>query len=172
MKKVLFLAVALLFILQTVAFAETKIGAISMQSILINSAYGKAMNARMKAKFEPMQKDIEKEALAIQKLESELKNQDLALKLEAKQDKQREYRRKVRDHQDSVMAFRQKVQQEQQKQQQPVLQKILKVINEYGKAHGYSMIVEMSNVALYVDSAVDLTDKIIAELDKLKKAEK
>lgn len=172
MKKVLFLAVVSLFMMQAVAFADTKVGAVSMQAILVNCDYGKAMDARMKAKFEPMQKDLEKDATAIKKLESELKNQDLALKLEAKQDKQREFRRKVRDHQDSVTAFRQKLQAETQKLQQPILQKIIKVVNEYGKANGYSLIFEMSNVALFVADGVDITDKIVGELNKLKKAGK
>ncbi|QJB57585.1 OmpH family outer membrane protein [Pseudodesulfovibrio sp. zrk46] len=172
MKKVLFLAVVLLLCMQTVAFAESKIGAVSMQGVLVNCDYGKAMEARMKAKFEPLQKELEKEAAAIQKLESELKNQDLALKLEAKQDKQREYRRKVRDHQDSAVAFRQKLQAETQKLQQPILEKIIKVINEYGKANGYSMILEMRGVTLFVSDAVDITNNVVDELNKLKKAGK
>jgi len=172
MKKVLFLTVVLLLSLQAAALAESKVGAVSMQAILIKCDYGKAMDSRLKAKFEPMQKDLEKDATAIKKLEAELKNQDLALKLEAKQDKQREFRRKVRDHQDSVAAFRQKLQGETQKLQQPILQKIIKVVNEYGKANGYSVILEMSNVALFVAGGVDITDKIVDELNKLKKAGK
>lgn len=172
MKKVLFLAAAFVLIFQVAAFAESKVGAISVQRILITCDYGKALEAKMKAKFEPMKKDLDKEAVEIQKLESELKNQDLALKLEAKQDKQREFRRKMRDYQDSVSAFQQKLQVESQKGRQPIIEKILKVTNEYGNANGYSMIVEMNGVTLFVAESVDLTDQIVAELNKLKKAGK
>lgn len=172
MKKVLFLTVALFLAFQTIAFAESKVGAISVQAILMNCDYGKALAAKMKSKFEPMEKELEREAGEIKQLESEMKNQDLALKLEAKQDKQREYRRKVRDHQDSVAAYRQKAQMESQKGQQPILQKIVKVTNEYGKVNGYDMIVEMNGVAIFVAEGVDITDKIIEELNKLKKAGK
>lgn len=172
MKRVLFLTAAFVLAFQVAAFAEAKVGALSVQSVLVNCDYGKALSAKMKAKFEPLQKELERDAAEIQKLESELKNQDLALKLEAKQDKQREFRRKVRDHQDSVAAFRQKFQVESQKGQQPILEKIVKVANEYGKANGFSMIVEMNGVVLYVADGVDITDNIIAELNKLKKAGK
>lgn len=172
MKKVMFFAAVFVLAFQVVAFAQGKVGAVSVESVLVNCEYGKALSAKMKAKFEPMQKDLEREAGEIRDLEAELKNQDLALKLEAKQDKQREFRRKVRDHQDSVAAFRQKFQVESQKGQQPILEKIIKVINEYGKANGFDLIVEMKGVALYVGETVDLSDKIIAELDKLKKAGK
>ena len=172
MKKVLFFAAVFVFVMQVSAFAETKTGVVSIQAVLLNCDYGKAMAAKMKAQFEPLQSQLEKEAAEIQKLENELKNQDLALKLDAKQEKQREYRRKVRDHQDSVAAFRQKFQTESQQGQQPILEKIVKVAHEYGKANGYTMIIEMSNVVIYVADGVDITDQIIAELNKLKKAGK
>jgi len=172
MKKILFLAAVFVLAFQVAAFAESKVGAFSVQASLLRCDYGKALTAKMKAKFEPMQKELERDAAAIQKLEAELKNQDLALKLEAKQDKQREYRRKVRDHQDSVAAFRQKFQMESQQGQQPIIEKIVKVANEYGKANGYAIIVEMQNVILYVADSADITDEIIAELNKLKKAGK
>lgn len=172
MKKVLFLASVLTLLLQVPAFAETKIGFISVQAILSKCDYGKASSARLKAKFEPMKKEIERETAEIKKLESELKNQDLALKLEAKQDKQREYRRKVRDQQDSVAAFRQRLQVETQKEQQPIVKKIVKVANDYGMANGYSAIVEMGGVSIFVDEKVDLTDVLIEEMNKLKKAGK
>lgn len=172
MKKVLFLAAILTLMLQVPAFAESKIGFISVQAILAKCDYGKASAARLKAKFEPLRKEIERETQEIKKLESELKNQDLALKLEAKQDKQREYRRKVRDQQDSVAAYRQKIQIETQKEQQPILERIVEVANKFGKANGYSAILEMSGVSIYVAEKVDLTEVMINELNKLKKAGK
>ncbi len=90
---------------------------------MLQCDYGKAVAAKLKAKFTPMEKDLKKDGEAIKKLEAELKNQDLALKLEAKQDKQREFRRLARDYQDSVAAYRQKRQMEQQKLGQPIVEK-------------------------------------------------
>lgn len=172
MKKVLFLAAAFVLIFQVAAFAESKIGVFRMQAVMIKCDYGLDAAAKMKAKFEPMEKELEKSAQEIQKLEAELKNQDLALKLEAKQDKQREYRRKMRDHQDSVVAYRQKRQAETQAVQQPIVAKIVEAADVFGKANGYSVIIEMTSGVVYFADGMDITDKLIAEVNKLKKAGK
>ncbi|WP_319467133.1 OmpH family outer membrane protein [uncultured Pseudodesulfovibrio sp.] len=173
MKKVMFLAIAFVLVFQVSAFAESKIGVFNMQAVMLQCDYGKAVAAKLKAKFTPMEKDLKKDGEAIKKLEAELKNQDLALKLEAKQDKQREFRRLARDYQDSVAAYRQKRQMEQQKLGQPIVEKIVKVMSEYGKANGYTVIFEMAASGVsYVGDGIDITKPLIAELNKLKKAGK
>ena len=172
MKKVLFLVLVFSLAFQASAFAETKIGVVSLQRIVKTCDYGKEVATKLKAKFEPLQNDIEREAEEIRQLESEIKNQDLALKLEAQQDRQRDFRRKVRDHQDSVAAYRQKLQSETQKLQKPIIEKVSVVLGEYGKKNGYSLILEGTNIAVYVGEKIDLTDAIIAELNKMKKARK
>lgn len=172
MKKILFLTAVFVLTFSVAAFAESKIGVFSMQAVVAKCDYGKAMQAKLKAKFEPMQKDLQRSGEAIKKLEDELKNQDMALKLEAKQDKAREYRRMVRDQQDSVAAFRQKYQAEVQKLRGPMNERVMRVVHEYGKANGYTIIMEMAVSVAYIADGVDLTDAIVAELNKLKKAGK
>ena len=95
------------------------------------------------------------------------------MKLDVKQDKQREYRRKIRDLQDSYASFQQKQQIDQQKLLLPVKQKIGMTVAEYAKANGYTIVFE-ANVAgvAYLAEGVDISDEIIAELNKQKKAGK
>lgn len=173
MKRIILFAIAFVFLFQAGAMAESKIGVFNMRTILTDCDYGKSIAAQLKAKFEPMEKDLEREGESIQKLEDELKTQDMALKLEAKQDKQREYRRKARDYQDSVVAYRQKRQTEEQRLVQPVVVKVVKVMTEYGKKNNFTMILEMSTGGVsYVGDGVDITQNLIDELNKLKKTEK
>ncbi|MBU4244798.1 MAG: OmpH family outer membrane protein, partial [Proteobacteria bacterium] len=140
---------------------------------MVNCDYGKAVAAKLKAQFEPMEKNLEKEAQEIQKLEESLRNQDLALKLDAKQDKQREFRRITRDYQDSVAAYRQKRQVTQQELGQPVIEKIVKVMAEYAKVNKYTVIFELGSSGVsYVAEGIDITDNLVEELNKLKKAGK
>ncbi len=173
MKRVLLLAICFVFLFQVSAFAETKIGVFHSQKVLAECDYGKAVAAKLKAKYEPLAQEIQKEGNAVKKLEAELKQQDLALKLDVKQDKQREYRRKIRDLQDSYASFQQKQQIDQQKLLLPVKQKIGMTVAEYAKANGYTIVFE-ANVAgvAYLSEGVDISDKIIAELNKQKKAGK
>lgn len=173
MKRIVFLTVAFVLLFQAAAYAESKIGVFNMPVVMNKCDYGKAVTAKLKAKFEPMEKDLQRDADAIQKLESELKNQDLALKLEAKQDKQREYRRLARDYQDSVAAYRQKRQMEQQKLGQPVVQKIIEVMTQYGNENNFTIILEMSSSGVsYMAEGIDITDKLVEALNKAKKAGK
>jgi outer membrane protein len=173
MKKILLLSVCFVFLLQISAFAETKIGVFQSQKVLAECDYGKAVAARLKSKYEPLAKEIQKEGDVVKKLEEELSQQNLALKLEAKQDKQREYRRKMRDLQDSYAAFQQKQQVDQQKLLSPIKQKIGVTVAEYAKANGYTIVFE-ANVAgvAYLAEGIDISDAVIAELNKKKKAGK
>lgn len=172
MKKVLFLAAAFVLMFQAVAFAELKIGVVVIPKVVFQSEYGKEMGQILKDKFEPMQKDLEREAAELKQMETDMQNQDLALKLDAKQDKQREFRRKVRDFQDSKVAFNQKLQSEQQRLRQPLIEKLNNLIVKYAQDNGYSIILQAATGVLYADQGLDITDKIIVEFDKLKKQEK
>jgi len=173
MKKILLLTICLVMLLQVSAFAESKIGVFQMQKVVLECDYGLDVLAKLKAKFEPLEAEIKKEDAAIQKLAAELKKQDLALKLEAKQDKQREYRRKMRDLQDSYTAYQQKQQVEQQRLLTPIKQKLGEAIAVYSKANGITIVFErqVAGVA-YLAEGVDISDAIIAELNKMKKAGK
>jgi len=173
MKRIVLFAIAFVFLLQASAFAEAKIGVFSMRGVMTESDYGKAVAAQLKTKFEPMEKELQREAESIKKLEDELKNQDLALKLDAKQDKQREFRRKARDYQDSVAAYRQKRQAEEQRLGQPLVEKVVKVMTEYSKKNKFSLVLEMGTGGVsYVGEGVDITQNLIDELNAMKKAGK
>lgn len=173
MKKIALFVVAFVLFVGSAAHAETKIGVFLMQAVMVKSDYGQEVAAELKAKFEPMAKELERQAEEIKQLEAELKNQNLALKLEARQDKQREYRRKTRNYQDSVVAYQQKRKAEESKLGQPIVRKIIEVMTKYAKANGYTAVFEMGASGVsYVADGVDITDALIEELNKLKKAGK
>lgn len=173
MKKVLFLAAILVLLFQVPAFAETKIGVFNLQRVVTGCDYGKAVVEKMKAKFEPLQAELERDAQELKKLEAELKTQNLALKLEAQQDKQREYRRKMRDLQDSYAAFQEKQQMEQQRLGAPVREKLGTAVENYCKANGFTIVFEVQQAGVaYIADGVDISQALIDELNKMKKAGK
>ncbi|MBI9081058.1 MAG: OmpH family outer membrane protein [Pseudodesulfovibrio sp.] len=173
MKKILMLAICFVLLLQVSAFAEVKVGVFNMQKVMLESDYGKAVAAKLKSKFEPLELELAKEGESIKALENELKKQDLALKLDAKQDKQREYRRKTRDFQDSVVAYRQKRQTEQQQLGQPIAQKVAQVVSKYSTDNGFTIVFEaQSSGVAFIAAGVDMSDALILELNKMKKAGK
>lgn len=172
MKKVILLAAAFVLLFQATAFAETKIGVVNVQKVLVTCEYGVEMQKQLQAKFEPLQKELEREAAELKKMETEMKNQDLALKLDAKQDRQRDFRRKLRDFQDSQVAYRQKFQAENQRLSQPIIERLSAVIKEYAKVNGFTVIIRLQPSVLYATEGIDISDPLVAALNELKKAGK
>ncbi|WP_243546088.1 OmpH family outer membrane protein [Pseudodesulfovibrio tunisiensis] len=174
MKRILFATLCLVVLLQVPAYAaDAKIGVFSMQKLMLESDASQDAGAQMKAEFEPLIKDLEREKAAIQKMEEDIKKQDLALKLDAKQDMQRKLRSRIRDYQDSAVALQQKQASQSQKLQKPILELIQKVVDEYGKKHKMTVIMDMRVAGIvYFDNSVEITDALMAEMNKQWKAKK
>ena len=173
MKKVMILALFMLLCFQAAAYAEVKIGVVTVQVLLEKSLAAQSLSQELKAKFEPRKLELQREEAEVRKMEENLKKQDLALKLEAKQDMEREFRRRYRDFNESAQIFQQKFNQEKQRLTMPIVKFISEVVQKYGKDHGYTAIYDMfSGGVLYMDSSIDLTDEVLVEVDKAWKAKK
>lgn len=153
--------------------ADMKIGFISVQSVLFGCKDGlvakktlMAKQDQLKKKFGPdgakleaLVQEIEKkqrvwsaEVLASKKREATMLDRDLKMKSEDAQYEIGELRKKVLD---------------------PIVQKLDKVLKEYGQTQGYTMIIDSdvaarSGMIVYGDTALDLTDSMIKKVDALK----
>ena len=173
MKKAYILLVmcALLLPLNAVA-AELKIGIVNMAMIMNEAEPVKKVSEALRKKFEPMEKELKQKQEEIEKLRSELEKQNMMLSQEAKQDRQLEFRRKVEDYQVLLASHQRKMKGEEEKVVTPVLQQIRKVIDEYGKEKGYSLILDRYNpVILYVDKAIDVTNEVLVLINKSVRAQ-
>ena len=91
----------------------------------------------------------------------------MMLSQEAKLDKETQYKRKVRDFQDMGQNYQRKLQQAEQNLSKPIIEKLLTVVQDYGKKNGYTAIFDKQASGLvYQQDSVDLTNAIIAELNK------
>jgi outer membrane protein len=91
----------------------------------------------------------------------------MMLSQEAKLDKEAQYKRKVRDFQDMGQSYQRKLQQAEQSLSKPIIDKLLAVLQEYGKKNGYTAIFDKQASGLvFSQDNVDLTNTIIAELNK------
>ncbi len=172
MKKILSLSVLLTLFITSLALAETKIGVVDMQKVLSQSEPGQQALKQLKQSTKGMREDIEKQKKELQTLREELQKQSLVLSQEAKQDKELEFRKKVRDYQDTVQAYQRKLKLEEQKLSKPIIQLLAKVIKDYAKKHGYTAIWDMrASGLLFATEKVDITNEIMAELNKAWKKE-
>ncbi|GAB6060421.1 OmpH/Skp family outer membrane protein [Desulfonatronum parangueonense] len=159
------LCIALL--LPGASWAQAKIGIVDMQTVISDSVPGQEAMQELRTRFEAMKAELDKQNEAITKLRDELQRQSMVLSQEAKQDKELEYRRVVRDFQDQFQAFQVKMKSEEDRLSEPILEMLLNVVDKYGKANNFSMIIDGTAAGLvYADESVIITQPIIQELNK------
>jgi len=53
----------------------------------------------------------------------------------------------------------------QDKELAPILKALEQVVDVYGPANGYTVILDAKNHVIYFDQSIDISDKLIVELD-------
>lgn len=149
------------------AFAEGKIGFVNTPAIIAKCEAGKRAMNELKDKFQGMKQKLDAKKKELDAMKEELQKQAMMLSQEAKLDKETQFKRKVRDFQDMGQSYQTQLQQAEQKLSKPILEKLVQVIQDYGKRNGYTAILDKqgSGVA-YVAPGADLTETIIAEMNK------
>lgn len=161
------LSVLLVFCLAATASAEVKIGFVDMKGVIAKSESGSKAMEQLKTQFKDMKDNLDAQKKSLDALKDELQKQSMMLSQEAKQDKEAQYKRKVRDFQDMGQNYQRKLQQAEQNLSKPIIDKLLQVVQEYGKKNGFTAIFDKQASGLvYQQDNVDVTNAIIAELNK------
>jgi outer membrane protein len=163
-----FLTCFLVLCLSLTAAAETKIGFIDMKSVIAKSEPGVKAMDQLKTQFKDMKDNLDAQKKSLDTLKDELQKQSMMLSQEAKLDKETQYKRKVRDFQDMGQSYQRKLQQAEQNLSKPIIDNLLTIVESYGKKNGYTAIFDkQASGVIYSQESVDLTNAIIAELNKV-----
>jgi outer membrane protein len=164
----LFLTLFILLAFSSLAYsADFKLGVIDSGQVIQRSEPGQRAFGQLNVQFKDMKTELDKKRDDIQKLRDDLQKQSMALSQEAKQDKEMEFKRKVRDFQDLLQNYQNKMRVEEEKLSKPIIEVLVQVIGDYGKKNGYSAIVDGKQAGMmYVDQTVDITEQVVAELNK------
>jgi outer membrane protein len=162
------LMLALSLALSTSALAaQGKIGIINMKKVIATCEPGQKAMEELKSKFKDLKADLDKQKQSIETMQKELQKQSMMLSQEAKQDKEIQFKRKVRDFQDMSQNYQRKMKIDEERLSKPILEKLVDVIQTYGKKNGYTAILDtQTSGLLYADEAIDLTDKITVEMNR------
>lgn len=161
------LSIICVFCLCTNVLAETKIGFVDMKVVIAKSESGmKAMDS-LKAQFKDMKDNLDAQKKSLDALKEELQKQSMMLSQEAKLDKETQYKRKVRDFQDVGQNYQRKLQQAEQNLSKPIIEKLVEVLQTYGKKNGYTALFDkQASGLMYHETSVDVTNDVITELNK------
>jgi len=149
MRKIALMLVLLLTMSTSVLAAQTKIGIINMKKVIAKCEPGQKAMEELKTKFKGLAGDLDKQKKSIEAMQKDLQKQSMMLSQEAKQDKEIEF--KV----------------DEERLSKPILQKLIEVIQNYGKKQGYTAILDtQTSGLLYANEGIDLTDTIIVEMNR------
>lgn len=163
------IAVCMLMLLPSAAFAELKVGVINFEGIITQSDYGKRARDKMQAKVKSIEASMKAAQQEVEKFQQELSKQSMALSQEAQKDKIEQYREKV-------IAFEKKRQESQQSIAaaerelfQPVIELLVKVTQDYAKKNGYDLMLNAKSSVLYAGEGLDLTMPILEAFNNASK---
>jgi len=147
--------------------AEAKIGVINGQKILWTCTAGAKVKTKLDEKIKGFQEKFKAEEQALVSLKNEIQKKSSVWSKDKKDEKVLEFNRKRRDIQTKQEDARAEINHLKESELQPVIEQIKKGLEKYGKAHGYTVILDSTSGAVpYVSNAVDITDDLVKDLDK------
>ena len=167
------LILSCLFIFSSNVFAlDLKIGVIDEQTIFENSSYGKNYQETMQKELQKRQEQFAKKEEELQKKHENFRRDKDILSAKERTEKEKE----LVATQQELQSMHEKLELELKKQDQKEHQKIGEIfknaINKIAKEEKCDLVISI-NILLYKgDNIVDLTDKVIKELDQSYKANK
>ncbi|HEV2109952.1 MAG TPA: OmpH family outer membrane protein [Gammaproteobacteria bacterium] len=149
--------------------ADIKIGVVDMPSLLQKSPQAQSLSQEMAKKFDSRKKDLMAEQDKIKNQQDQLSKNGAVMSASQLQDAQsqldelqRDFSRKQSDYMDDVNMERNAALSRLQ-------QEVLKAVQEFAQAQKYNLIV--GDGVFYKDNSVDVTDQVLAQMQKDFKAE-
>lgn len=164
--QVIVAASVLLFCAQGATAADMKLGIMNVQKIIVECKAGQAAKERFDVKMKDLQSSFKEEEADLKKLQEEIKKKSSAWSEEKKAEKVREFQKDGRELQAKTEEARFEMKQLQDKELEPILKALEKVVDKYGKDEGYTMILDSKNGVIFFDKTIDLSDSILKLLDK------
>ncbi|MEF3698669.1 OmpH family outer membrane protein [Desulfolutivibrio sp.] len=159
--------VAAILALPLAAAAQGKIAVVNLDEAMATSQAGKAALSQLKTKFEAREKALGQQGEDLKKMQEDLQKKSVALSQDAMRSQVADFEAKAKKYMDERNKLQQEEQETQQQILQPLLTRLQKVMTDYAKKNGYTVVVEARSVP-YFDSALDITAALRQEFDKSK----
>ncbi len=151
---------------QGVMAKDMKLGVMNVQKIIVQCKAGKEAKERFDVKMKDLQSSFKEEEEELKALQAEIKKKSSAWSEEKKAEKVREFQKSGRELKAKTEDARFEMKQMQDKELEPILKALEKVVTKYGKDEGYSMIFDSKSGVIYFDEAIDVSEEIVSLLDK------
>jgi len=172
MKKIVFMAVALLFLFAfSLQAADLKIGYVDLNKALNESAEGKKAVKTLEEIFRAKQAIIDEKQKEIKKLDEELAKQTSILNPDALKEKRDGLEKLKRDFQRMIKDSEEEVEKKRADFMDRIIKDLGETIRKLGEEEGYTVIFEKNEAGIiYSPGKLDLTDKIIKKYGETAKS--
>jgi outer membrane protein len=175
MKKALVLLVALLVASSSAHAAGNKMAFVDTQAVFDKTKLGKKYQGILKEYFDSRKKILDLDADEIQKLRDDYGKQSAVLKPEVRKEKEDTIARKINEFEKKRSEFNNELAKKNEELSAEFNQEMMSVIKDMAKKDKIGLVLNRTiNViskgevpsVLYGDEDLDLTEKVIVELDK------
>lgn len=149
------------------AFAEMKIGFIDAQKVFETSKPGKEAQKTLEEYVGSRQKIIDIDKAELERLQEELIKQGSVLTPEARKEKEETLNRKMGDYTKKARELEKEVNRKKEEVLGEFNKKFEEMVEAIAKRDKYDLILDKNErTVIYGKESLDLTDKVIAEMDK------
>lgn len=164
-------AAMIALILPVACFAAdgAKLGYVDIQKILNQSSAGKEAKDQLTAKVKKYQDEINRKQEELKKQKDSLEKQGQLLSESARSAKEKDYQQLLKDLQRLQKDAQDDLQSEDEKLTRKILGNIEKIVQDYGRKNGYTLILIRNDSMIFADEKADLTDQVLAMVNAVKK---
>lgn len=149
---------------------EVKIGYVDAQGVLDRSKPGQTSKELLEQYVKSRQQIIDVDEEEIKQLEEELKKQSAVLSADAQKEKQESLQRKYLGYQKRAGELTKEVQEKRSEVLKEFNRKMVQAVQRVAERGGYGVVLDKESeggVVLFIKEQMNLTDQVVAELDKM-----
>ena len=161
----LWLAAALVLLAVPALAQASKVGFVNPQRIINESKIGKIAQEDLARLGKEKDRRVRQALDKVNKLQEGLKED--ALSVSEQQSRETELRTTVRDYEQLVQNSNQEIQNEERQLIRFVMRRADSILKGIAKERGFTMILTDPEIIGYVDGSMDITDRVILELNSM-----
>lgn len=166
MKKMVVFTVAALFaLLANVSFADTKIGIVDLNKVLINAPQVAKAKKQLQEQFTPRQKAIADAQKKLQEDVKQYEKNNVTMKEVALKEAQKNIMEAQKKWQEMQTSFQKDVMEAQNKSMETILKQVEEIVSDIAKKQQFDLILTKMSTA-YSNPKFDITDQVLAALKK------
>ena len=146
-----------------------KFGSVDIQKVLILSDAGKEAKEQLAGKANKIEGEKSSREEELKKLKAELERQNVVLADDARKAKEQNFMQKRKELDRFLKDAQEEIQAKNDELTNRIVDEVVKIIQEYGRKNGYTIIFVKNEGMIYVDEKADLTDEVLKAFNAARK---